>query len=234
MHDLSISISANSQVQQDIDPLEIQLPPRLEALRLFKIYSASIGQFQHIIYEPHFCNLVEEVYHQVNNVSTTTAPPGLALILAIIAVAVLLEPLSGSLESVLPIIKARFRRCAIYIRSSMDCLEQHRRRMNHTFESVQAMLVLVFIINHIEALSPRYRTLLSEAVTISHNLGLHLIDSKTTKRRLPQDATDQVTQEMKRRVWWYLAAMDWVTSVAEGKSLLFGTPDALLTQLRSF
>ncbi|KAF4631567.1 hypothetical protein G7Y89_g6564 [Cudoniella acicularis] len=216
MHNLSISISADSQVQQYTDSRQIQLPPKWETLRLFQVYFDYIGQFQHIIYEPHFCNLIEEVYYQVVHVSTTTAPRGLALILGVIAIAIILEPLHGNLDAVIPILKERLRICAVYIRSSMDCLEQHRRRMNHTLENVQAMLILQFLINHIEAFSPRYRALLAEAIAVSHSLGLHLIDSTTTKGSLSQDGTDPVTQEMKRRVWWYLAATDWMVSMAEG------------------
>jgi alkylhydroperoxidase family enzyme len=47
-----------------------------------------------------------------------------------------------SFDAVIPILKERLQVTAVYIRASMDCLEQHRRRMTHTLESVQAMLVL--------------------------------------------------------------------------------------------
>ncbi|KAH6986511.1 hypothetical protein BKA56DRAFT_479753 [Ilyonectria sp. MPI-CAGE-AT-0026] len=218
MHNLSISISADSQTRQCTDSGHIQLPPKCEVLRLFRVYFDFVGQFQHIIYEPHSYDRIEEVYHQVAHVSTTTAPRGLALILGVIAIATILEPLQGSIDTVLPILKERLKICAVYIRSSMDCLEQHRRRMDHTLENVQAMLVLQFLINHIEAFSPRYRTLLTEAIAVSHRLGLHRIDSTTPKGRLSQDETDPVTQEMKRRAWWYLSATDWMVSMAEGSS----------------
>jgi hypothetical protein len=99
--------------------------------------------------------LIDEVYYKIAHVSTTTAPRGLALILGVIAIGVVLEPLQGSLDVVLPILKERLRISAVYLRGSMDCLEQHRRRMIHTLEGVQAMLVLQFLINHIEVLSPR-------------------------------------------------------------------------------
>ncbi|KAF2100212.1 hypothetical protein NA57DRAFT_36177 [Rhizodiscina lignyota] len=216
MHNLYISISADSRVQQHADSHQIQLPPKWETLRLFQVYFNYIGHFQHIIYEPHSRILIEEVYYQVVHVSTTTAPRGLALILAVIAIAVMLEPLHGNLDEVLPILKERLRICAVYIRSSMDCLEQHRRRMNHTLENVQAMLILQFLISHIEAFSARSRGLLAEATTVSQSLGLHLIDSTTAKGSLSQNRTDLITREIKRRVWWYLTAMDWMISMTEG------------------
>ncbi|KAF5005142.1 hypothetical protein FDECE_8399 [Fusarium decemcellulare] len=136
--------------------------------------------------------------------------------LSVNAIATILEPVEGDLEGVLPIIKERLKVCAVYMRSAMDCLEQHRRRMDHTLENVQAMIVLQFLINHIEAFSPRYRSLLAEAIAVSHNLGLHLLDSTTAKRRAPQDEAYSITQEIKRRVWWYLTATDWLVAMAEG------------------
>ena len=233
MHNVCISISADSQLQHNSDSYQIQLPPKWEVFRSFQLYHDYVGQFQHIIYEPHFRNLTEEVYYQVTNVSTTTAPRGLALILSIVAIANILEPLQGSLDTVIPILKDRLRICAVYIRSSMDCLEQHRRRMNHTLENVQAMLILQFLINHIESFSPRYRALLSESIVVSHSIGLHLIDSKVAKRNMSQNETDPITQEMKRRVWWYLTAMDWMVSMAQGKDRPLGASVELLTQRRA-
>lgn len=229
MHDLSISVSPDPQVQQDIDSRQIKLPPKGETFRLFQVYFEYIGLFQNIIYEPYACNLIEEVYRQVVHVSATTAPRGLALILSVIALAVILQPLQGNLDVALPVLKERLRICAVYIRSSMDCLEQHRRRMDHTLEDVQAMIILQFLIAHIEAFSPRSRALLTEAVTVSHNLALHLVDWPTTKGILSQDMTDPVTQEMKRRIWWYLTATDWMVSMAEGRYLLFRMLDMALT-----
>jgi len=101
--------------------------------------------------------------------------------------------------------------------------------MNHTLEDVQAMLVLQFLIYHIEAFSPRYRHLLSDAIVVSHSLGLHLIDSKCAKGKGTPGETDPISQVIKRRVWWYLTSMDWMGSMAEGISHLIQLADKLLT-----
>jgi hypothetical protein len=185
------------------------------------VYFDYIGYFQHIIYQPHALTLIDEVYHQISQVSSTTAPRGLALILAVIALGVILEPIAGNLDTVLPVLKERLRISAVYLRASMDCLEQHRRRMSHSIESVQAMLVLQFLLNHVETHSPRYRSLLAEAVTVSHSLGLHLIDSSSSRGGLPQEGVDPIIKEMKRRVWWYLTATDWMVSMVEGEIVFF-------------
>ncbi|KAB5559619.1 hypothetical protein GE09DRAFT_1172606 [Coniochaeta sp. 2T2.1] len=223
-HSLSISVLTNScltpQQHGYIDPSQIQLPPKQKAVRLLQIYIGHIGYFQNIIYQPHALELIHEVYHAVSYVSTITAPRGLALILAVIAFGVILDPIEGDFDTVLPVFKQRLKISTVYMRASMDCLEQHRRTLSHSLENVQAMFVLQFLINHIETNSPRARSLLAEAVTVSHSLCLHLVDSispRTSPAELLSVACeDPIVLEMKRRVWWYLTATDWIVSLVEG------------------
>ncbi|TVY69302.1 putative transcription factor lepB [Fusarium oxysporum f. sp. cubense] len=217
-HELSISISADYKSQKVIEPRHIQLPPKWEVMRLFQVYFQYLGHVQNIIYEPHACILVDEAYDQIVNISATTAPRGLALILSVIALATILEPVDGNLTSAIPILKERLVLFAAYIRMAMDCLEQHRRRADHTLDNVQALILLSFGIHHTETFSPRYRVLLAEAIAVSHSLGLHVVDRVSVRRDHSKVDGDPVTQEIKRRVWWYLAATDWASSKAEGTS----------------
>ncbi|RKU41137.1 hypothetical protein DL546_000940 [Coniochaeta pulveracea] len=240
VYNLSISILPVSflTAQQDINSADIHLPPKHETARLLHVYFEYIGYFQHIIYPPHGLELIDEVYKEISEISDihgscTTAPRGLALILAIIALGAILEPIEESFDAVIPILKERLKVTAIYIRASMDCLEQHRRRMTYSLESVQAMLVLYFLMNHIETTSPRARSLLAEAVTVSHSLGLHLLDSASSRTGPTADDLDPMTREMKRRVWWYLAAIDWMSALVEGPfdTIYFVQPNRIWTNL---
>ncbi|KAH7494860.1 hypothetical protein FOMA001_g68 [Fusarium oxysporum f. sp. matthiolae] len=217
-HELSISISADYKSQKTIEPRHIQLPPKWETMRLFQVYFQYLGHVQNIIYEPHARILVDEAYDQIVNISATTAPRGLALMLSVIALATILEPVDCNLTSAIPILKERLVLFAAYIRMAMDCLEQHRRRADHTLENVQALILLSFGIHHTETFSPRYRVLLAEAIAVSHSLGLHVVDRVPVRRGHSKVDGDPVTQEIKRRVWWYLVATDWASSKAEGTS----------------
>ncbi|KAF4949202.1 hypothetical protein FGADI_9059 [Fusarium gaditjirri] len=217
-HELSISISADYKCQKPIEHRHIQLPPKWETTRLFQVYFQYLGHVQNIIYEPHAHILINEAYDQIVNISATAAPTGLALILSVIALAKILEPVDGDLSSAIPILKERLGLFASYVRMAMDCLEQHRRRGGHTLQNVQALILLSFGIHHTETFSPRYRVLLAEAIAVSHHLGLHVVDRVSVRRGHSKVDGDPVTQEMKRRVWWYLAATDWASSRAEGTS----------------
>ncbi|KAI1053549.1 hypothetical protein LB506_012559 [Fusarium annulatum] len=217
-HELYISISADYKSQKTIEPRHIQLPPKWETMRLFQVYFKYLGHVQNIIYEPHTRTLVNEAYDQIVNISATTAPRGLALILSVIALATILEPVDGDLATAIPILKERLGVFAAYIRMAMDCLEQHRRRADHTIENVQALVLLSFGIHHTETFSPRYRVLLAEAIAVSHSLGLHVVDRVSARRGHSKVDVDPTAQEIKRRVWWYLVATDWASSKAEGTS----------------
>ena len=94
-HNLCISISAKPEDSQPTDSRRIQLPPKQETARFFQIYFEYIGYFQQIIYKPHAWKLIDEIYYQVAYISTTTAPPGLALIQSVIAISIILKPLRG-------------------------------------------------------------------------------------------------------------------------------------------
>ncbi|PNP83738.1 hypothetical protein FNYG_02955 [Fusarium nygamai] len=217
-YELSISISADYKSHRTPEPRHIQLPPKWETLRLFQVYFQYLGHVQNIIYEPHAHSLIHEAYDKIVNISATTAPRGLALILSVIALATILEPVDGELTTAIPILKERLALFAAYIRMAMDCLEQHRRRADHTLENVQALILLSFGIHHTETFSPRYRILLAEAIAVSHSLGLHIVDRVSVRPGHSQVEADPITQEIKRRVWWYLVATDWASSKAEGTS----------------
>lgn len=198
-------------------PLCAQLPPKEETLRLFQTYFEYIGQFQHILLESHCRDLIEDVYFNVSHVSATTAPRGAALVFSILAISVLLGPFDGSFESMLAVMRDRFTLSAVYIRAAMDCLDQARRRMDHTLENVQALIILFFLINHVESFSGRSCTLMAEAIAVARLLSLHQIDVPAGRRGQSNYENNPVVREVKRRVWWYLTATDWTSSLAGGK-----------------
>ncbi|KAG7402461.1 putative transcription factor lepB [Fusarium oxysporum f. sp. rapae] len=187
-------------------------------MRLFQVYFKYLGHVQNIIYEPHARVLVNEAYDQIVNISATTGPRGLALILSVIALATILEPVDSDLTTAIPILTERLGLFAAYIRMAMDCLEQHRRRADHSLENVQALILLSFGIHHTKTFSPRYHVLLAEAIAVSHSLGLHVVDQVSVREGHSKVDADPVRQEIKRRVWWYLAATDWASYKAEGTS----------------
>jgi hypothetical protein len=198
----------------------ISLPAKEETLLQLQVYLDYVGHFQHIVYEPHVRQLIEAVYSQVSHASTTAVPRGMALIFSILSISVMTNPLHGNLDSMISMIPDRLRISARYMRAAFDCLEWSRRRMDHTLENVQALVIMGFLINHIEGFSPRYITLVAEAFTVARILSLHQIDAPANKRKHQGVETDVIVQEIERRAWWYLVATDRLVTIAGGKSRL--------------
>ncbi|KAF4493568.1 hypothetical protein FAGAP_10307 [Fusarium agapanthi] len=187
--------SVNDSFLKIIEPRHIQLLPKWETMRLFQVYFQYLGHVQNIIYEPHARTLINEAYDQIVNLSAMTAPTSLASILSVIALATILEPVDGDLTTAIPILKERLGLFAAYIRMALDCLEQHRRRADHTLENVQALILLSFGIHHTETFSPRniWSYILIQPNLISTNLPRHVDDddlnSSNHKERLLSEPT---------------------------------------------
>jgi hypothetical protein len=195
----------------------MELPPKEEMIRLFNVYLNYVHHFQRIIFEPHTRSLIDEVYQHAAVQSNKTAPNGLALLFSIMAVSSLLEPSSSQgPDDPAADVRTKLNIAAHYLRAGMDTLELARRSMTHTLENVQALIILSFLIHHVEAFSARSRILAAEAIATARILGFHRIDA-TANKRSQIDELNPIVKEIKRRVWWYLAATDWITALAGGK-----------------
>lgn len=72
------------------------------------------------------------------------------------------------------------------------------------------MIILSFVVSHLEGLSRRFWSLFSEAIMMARSLGLHLIDDDTRKLLKSLPPRDSIKAEIGRRLWWYLVASDWL------------------------
>lgn len=73
-----------------------------------------------------------------------------------------------------------------------------------TLEEVQAWTLLSFMVQNVEGCSYRFRIFHNQSLTAARELKLHLVDSPRYGR-----SDDCVTREIKRRIWWHIAATDW-------------------------
>ena len=78
-----------------------------------------------------------------------------------------------------------------------------------SLEQVKASLILGFTMLRKEGLSARSRWLNHTATIVARELSLHVLDSSKEKGRRSESPEDEIQLEMKRRVWWHLAASDW-------------------------
>lgn len=73
-----------------------------------------------------------------------------------------------------------------------------------TLEGVQAWTLLSFMVHNAEGCSYRFRVLHHQSLAAAREILLHLVDSPRCAR-----SDGCVTREIKRRIWWHIAATDW-------------------------
>ncbi|KAH6619310.1 hypothetical protein B0J18DRAFT_371023, partial [Chaetomium sp. MPI-SDFR-AT-0129] len=78
-------------------------------------------------------------------------------------------------------------------------------------ESAQAWAVMTYMIHNVEGCSSRFRILHNRSLTAARELLFHLVDSPRSARN-----EDEVTRELKRRIWWYIAGTDWLLGFMGG------------------
>jgi hypothetical protein len=76
---------------------------------------------------------------------------------------------------------------------------------------IQAMILLIFATFHLEGFSTRARLLHARAIGMARDLRLHRMDAAAQPHTSVGDTHPRVLLdlELKRRVFWHLAASDW-------------------------
>lgn len=88
--------------------------------------------------------------------------------------------------------------------SAFDLLDQSQRAALNSLDAIHARLILADLIYNMEGTSSRFRYIQSGARATAYEMGLHLIDMPSH-----ENGDSDLSREMKRRVWWYLASTDW-------------------------
>ncbi|KAE8393437.1 hypothetical protein BDV23DRAFT_36435 [Aspergillus alliaceus] len=189
--------------------LNIRLPPKNEASWLLERYTEYIAYIHYVVHIPSSRLLLEDVYKQLS-LGSSPEPGHVALLLSIFAsTAYMLE---AKAADSLFLNQANAVSYAIsWTKAALDTLEYSRRSTQGSIEDVQAAIILSFIIFNIEGFSSRFRTTSSSALIMARDLSLHRIDADTLR-----DNEDPVQVEIKRRIWWHMAATDWLLSLSGG------------------
>jgi len=185
----------------------IWLPQHAEAQILLEKYLSDITYVHHVIHLPSMQALMDDLYQSISQ-QVNVKPGTVALFLSIFASATYAWTLRTT-DTLFTTVDEANSQSMCWTKAAMDVLEQSRRTTSGTLEDIQAMIILSFVVCNMEGQSPRYRTLISTAISVARDLSLHRIDhhSNSTLPSIP--LPDSVQAEMGRRVWWYLAATDW-------------------------
>ncbi|EOD44447.1 putative hydantoinase oxoprolinase protein [Neofusicoccum parvum UCRNP2] len=184
----------------------ILLPSQIDAVVLMQRYFEHVDYHHHILYSPTVRPLVSRVYASLPS-EQYYSPGRIALLLTIFASTAYfwrLTPIARHLFRSPPEALEAGRVWGI---AALDVLELSRRVGMSSLEDVQAMIIASSLFYHTEGYSSRTRAIQNMALTMARDLGLHRVDFP--QRPICGSASAAIENEMKRRVWWHLAAKDW-------------------------
>ncbi|KAH8697891.1 fungal-specific transcription factor domain-containing protein [Talaromyces proteolyticus] len=102
-------------------------------------------------------------------------------------------------------------------KEALDVLDYSHQNASGTIEDVQALILMCYVTYHLDGFSARYRLLLAQASSIARDLRLHRLDANDHLSENAEVRTRElVEREVKRRVFWHIAATDWLQSVISG------------------
>ncbi|CAD0112146.1 unnamed protein product [Aureobasidium uvarum] len=197
----------------------ICLPGREEAHILFQSFAKSLGSWYHIYHKQTIEMLLDKTCYQIacGNVPDLSHA---ALLLSIFASGAYFLAFTSS-GCVLADPQVANQLSVNWKQNALDMLD-HIERVSTptTVEQVQATIIMSLVIQNFEGmynvitemailsikgLSKKYWLLHSTSITLARDLSIHVLDHPGRPK-----ASGLVENEVKRRVWWYLATTDWL------------------------
>ncbi|PMD20688.1 hypothetical protein NA56DRAFT_573765 [Hyaloscypha hepaticicola] len=83
-------------------------------------------------------------------------------------------------------------------------------------QALVALMTLAHLCTQIEGFSGSFEVLAMTALQIARTMRIHRLDSYHFREERKKNGADMVDIELKRRVWWHIAASDWLLSNVGG------------------
>ncbi|KAK7752527.1 hypothetical protein SLS62_005495 [Diatrype stigma] len=185
------------------------------AILLFDNFETSVDHVCRILHNPATRSLMKTFYLQISQ-NEPISPSEAALLLSIFALSSYFYPPSENSE-VAATDQDAVCLSNIWTKSSMDILDYSRRNTSGTLEDIQAYILTSYVAYHVDGFSARSRFLMTAATSIARDLRLHWLDADqvlSTERET--NLRSLVDREVKRRVFWHIAAADWLQSTNAG------------------
>ncbi|KAK1148448.1 hypothetical protein N8T08_009451 [Aspergillus melleus] len=191
------------------------LPRSDEARRLLDKYIRDVTFIHHVIHVPTVRALVDGIYEDIES-QKQPKPHHVVLLYGIIASSIYSWT---EQDADLPFCRngeEATEKSALWVKSALDLLDYLRRASSQSLEEIQAIIIASFVVCHLEGPSARYRDLITSAITMARELGLHKIDIPNDTDATDERSRGPVEAEVSRRAWWYLVSTDWMFSQYTG------------------
>lgn len=162
----------------------------------------------HVIHTPTTRSLIDDIYDKLAQ-DQPVSPGQVALLMSIFGSASYAWTFHDMDESMYANVESAHSQSTMWVRSCLDLLDHCRRSSIRSFEAVQAIVIAFFMLVNLEGMTVRYTSMVSQAICMAREIGLHRLDHPNfaTSDHAPRVGT--ITEEIGRRIWWYLCATDW-------------------------
>ncbi|KAH8662619.1 hypothetical protein BX600DRAFT_437991 [Xylariales sp. PMI_506] len=185
----------------------VWLPRHDEARILVDLFIVRVSFIHHVVHHPSLPTVVDEIYQQIASQEPVKLGPVVLLLSIIASVVHVLMPhddIDGRGSLSLSSAEAN-EQASWWTKATEDVLDAGRGCPVPALETTQGLVILSFTVCNLEGVSLRYRSMISNAIFLCQELGLHRIDHSSNS-----SGADTIRAEMGRRVWWYLTANDWM------------------------
>lgn len=191
----------------------VYLPLYQETTVLLDTFLKTVSSFYHIVHHPTVPSLVAGVYDSVQRQQGADLSLGdVLLVLNMIATGTCLYgPPTQRGIAIFSSREEAARQTPYWIEIAIHVLDAITRGpAPPTLSAVQGVITLSFLISNIEGVGYRYRYIVSTALLLGRELGLHCIDQEHSGSPQNSSLTTPFQRELGRRAWWYLASTDWL------------------------
>ncbi|EAU38550.1 predicted protein [Aspergillus terreus NIH2624] len=195
-------------------PPSVQLPTRDEAINLFQYFLDNV-QYLHPVFQPHSLQRVIDAVYTPPDTPVQSKVADIALLLSILASASHLWRPQRSKCLIFLSAKEAASMSLIWSNAALDILEYSKRTTAASIEGLQAAIVISYVIYNSQGFSPMFRSLHGNMIMMARDLTLHKTDSPRRKGETDPPPS-QIEADVKRRLWWHIAATDWLLAFTPG------------------
>lgn len=177
---------------------------------MFEKYARDVTYIHHVIHTPTVRAMLDEIYNKLEK-DEPVDPPKIALLLSIFASTTYSWTFldSAAHPGLFENVEDGNAQSPLWMKGCLDLVDRAGRCVTRSVEDIQAMIIAFFMLVNFEGITLRYTGLVNQAISMARDLGLHRLDHPYPTANTAGPKPDTISEEIGRRVWWYLSATDW-------------------------